>query len=106
MGRDSVKSTLTQHQRVKTLMKTQEARETQRRAVLFWAGRWEEYVQAHPEVIGASRDIMKEGFDSMQAHEPEKHAKAHFSLVMNFLRQSGRRKIGTWKDYEPKNWKS
>merc|ERR1712113_73525 len=32
-----------------------------------------------------------------------KMEKVHFALLMNFCRQSGRRKIGTWKDYEAKS---
>jgi len=96
---------LTQAQRLKTLAQTQAERERQRTAVFYWAEHWAEYVKAHTELIGAERATMKAGFDAMQKEAPPCPAgKAHFGLVMNFLRQSGRRTIGAWKDYRPKGW--
>jgi len=101
---ESIECTLSAAQRKRTLDKTQELRERQRVAVKHWADRWEEWVKVHPKLIGAEREVMKAGFDEMQAAESGTAAKAHFSLVMNFLRQSGRRGIGAWKDYTPKSW--
>jgi len=98
--------TLSKNQKRKTLAETQAAREKQRGAVKHWADRWEEWVKINPELIGAERETMKAGFDAMQVAEAGQMSKAHFSLVMNFLRQSGRRTIGAWKDYTPKNWVS
>lgn len=99
---ESLKCGLTDADRKRTLAKTQMAREKQRLAVTRWADRWEEYARSHPEVIGADRAVMKAALDKLQAAEGGD--KAHFSLVMNFLRQSGRRTIGAWKDYTPKGW--
>jgi len=101
---ESLECSLSAAQRKRTLDKTQEMRERQRVAVKHWADRWEEWVKVHPELVGAEREVMKAGFDEMQAAEIGTAAKAHFSLVMNFLRQSGRRGIGAWKDYTPKSW--
>lgn len=101
---ESIKCTLSSTQRRKTLSKTQEMRERQRGAVKHWADRWEEYVKGRPELVGAERSVMKAGFDDMQTAEAGTATKVHFSLVMNFLRQSGRRTIGAWKDYAPKSW--
>jgi len=100
----SIKCSLSAAQRKRTLDKTQEMRERQRAAVKHWSERWEEWVKLHPELIGAEREVMKAGFDEMQAAEAGTSAKAHFSLVMNFLRNSGRRGIGAWKDYTPQSW--
>jgi len=101
---ESIECSLSAAQRKRTLDKTQEMRERQRVAVKHWADRWEEWVKVHPELVGAEREVMKTGFDEMQTAETGTAAKAHFSLVMNFLRQSGRRGIGAWKDYTPKSW--
>merc|ERR550537_1379445 len=65
--------------------------------VKHWADRWDAYVKLHPELLGTEREVMKAGFDNMQAAEMSKQGKAHFSLVMNFLRLAGRHEIGTWK---------
>lgn len=100
----SIRCTLSDQQRQKTLSKTQQMREKQRGAVKHWADRWEEWVKLRPEWIGAERNVMKAGFDEMQTAEAGTAVKVHFSLVMNFLRQSGRRTIGAWKDYTPKSW--
>jgi len=99
----SMKCSLSAAQRKRTLDKTQEMRERQRLAVKHWSDRWEEWVKARPELIGAEREVMKAGFDEMQAAEAGTAAKAHFSLVMNFLRQSGRHGIGAWKGYAPRS---
>mmetsp|Transcript_42595 Transcript_42595/g.92804 ORF Transcript_42595/g.92804 Transcript_42595/m.92804 type:complete len:573 (-) Transcript_42595:175-1893(-) len=101
---ENVKCNLSQRQRQKTLTRTQEAREKQRGAAKHWADRWEEWVKLHPELIGAERAIMKAGFDAMQLAELGTAPKVHFSTVMNFLRNSGRRTIGAWKDYKPQGW--
>lgn len=73
-------------------------------ALKHWAEQWEEFVTTHPELIGADRETMKEGFDVLlKTHNAGKFGKAHFSAVMNFLRMSGRHDIGAWKGYTGPN---
>mmetsp|Transcript_24906 Transcript_24906/g.68053 ORF Transcript_24906/g.68053 Transcript_24906/m.68053 type:complete len:145 (-) Transcript_24906:32-466(-) len=102
-----VKCNLTEAQQAKILAQTQEDREKQRNAVLHWADRWDAWVKGNPELVQSTRAVMKEGFERMLASElgsPDSPGKVHFGLVMNFLRQSGRRQIAVWRDYCPKGW--
>lgn len=99
-----VTCTMSTKMRKTKIAKNQARKEAQRAAVKFWADRWEEHIKANLHLIGADRDVMKADFDIMQAaHTGTTVEKAHFGLVMNFCRQSGRRKIGTWKDYEARS---
>uniref|UniRef100_A0A7S4QAF2 Uncharacterized protein n=1 Tax=Alexandrium monilatum TaxID=311494 RepID=A0A7S4QAF2_9DINO len=104
---DTITCNLTEAQKAKVLAQTQEDREKQRNAVLYWGDRWEAWVKANPDLVQSTRANMKEGFERMLAAElgnPDSPGKVHFGLVMNFLRQSGRRQIAVWKDYAPKDW--